>query len=133
MIVTGVTFADIQAIVEHVSRTKYDGDLEIKEGHDLSRNRASFTIRARNSAAHGARRSWQGRRTVAACWHAHWDVLAVLLEKHPHATVKTAMATYTADTFEDRALDTATISIGSMMQPTYMPELCNCIGHISGT
>jgi hypothetical protein len=133
MIVTGVQAHEIEQIVELVSKDQYNGSIELKSLNTLSRNRASFTIRARDSRAHGARRSWQGRRTIAACWHAHWDVLAKLFEKYPHATVKTALATYTAETFERRALHTAEINIGSMMQPAYMTELCDCIGHVSGT
>jgi hypothetical protein len=53
-------------------------------------------------------------------------VLAELFKQYPSAVVVTAMATYTADTFHGRAINTAAKNIGSMYQPVYPTQLCEC-------
>lgn len=79
-----------------------------------------------SSRQNGARRSWSGRRVKAACWHAHRDYLRALFAECPDAVIVTALARYTADTFEDVYPSTANRNVGSMLQPAYMDELCEC-------
>lgn len=83
-------------------------------------------IMVRDSFAPGARRSRQGRRMPAACWHAIRDVLAEILRTNPTAKLTTSLATYTASTWEERYPPTGAVNIGSVMQPRYMTELCDC-------
>jgi hypothetical protein len=83
-------------------------------------------IMVRDSRAVGARRSWQGRRMPAACWHVTRDVLGEVLRVAPEAKITTQMATYTAATWEERYPATAYVNVGSALQPRYMPDLCAC-------
>lgn len=85
-----------------------------------------FRLRAINSHANGARHSWSGRRTVSACWHAHRDFFYVMFRFSPNAVIKTMMATYTAENFDQTYPPTGDVNIGSQMQPAYMPDLCDC-------
>ena len=78
-------------------------------------------------SAAGARKSWSGRRLNAACWHAYRDVLMGIFDANPDARVQTALATYKGrDDFMAKFPATGDRNIGSMVQPAYMPELCEC-------
>ena len=129
MRVKGMNEQQVIDIVERLSRDLYDGNIVIRESHDRSTSvtrHATFTIRTRDSRGPGSRRSWSGRRLPAACWHAHWHLMDYIFTAYPEAVVRTAMATYTADTWRDRAEDTRETNIGSQFAPAYMPELCEC-------
>src|SRR5258708_20024708 len=79
------------------------------------------------SCASGARRSWSGRRTPTACWHAYRDVLEAMFGEYPDARARTSLAVYRGlDGFKRDYPDTAYRNIGSQMCPAYMPELCDC-------
>lgn len=78
-------------------------------------------------SAPGARRSWTGRRMPAACWHAYRDVMYAIFAINPNARIATGMAVYRGLAgFESTYPATADQNIGSMMQPAYMPDLCDC-------
>lgn len=129
MRVKGMTEQQVKDIVSKVSAQSYEGNLTIKDSQDHSTSRtnhATFTLRVHSSRGSGARRSWNDRRTVSACWHAHWDVFRAMFDTYPDAVIRTSMATYTADTFEDRAESTRYQNVGSMMSPAYMADLCEC-------
>lgn len=142
LIKNGPNAAEFAAIVSQVSVNHYDGNLTTTGDEYTSGSRVVTVNRARVRAvesgfvtaprdtdyiAPGARKSWSGRRTTAACWHAYRDVLALLFKRYPNAAVITAMARYThRDGFYQHYPSTAYKNIGSMMQPTYMTELCDC-------
>lgn len=129
MRVKGLNSYEVIEIVDRMSADHYDGNVIIREVTDRSTSRthhATFTIRVRDSRGPGARRSWQGRRTPSACWHAHWHLMDYLFARYPAAVVRTALATYTADTWRARAEGTRWLNVGSMMQPAYATELCEC-------
>lgn len=128
MLIRKVSRDQFAAVVSKVSES-YGGNIIVH--HDMREDGVRFPrltgrIRVESSRASGARRSWSGRRTVSACWHAHRDVFRELFAQYPEATVQTSMARYTASNFEDVYPDTGNRSIGSMMAPAYMPELCEC-------
>jgi hypothetical protein len=128
MIIRNITLSQFSAIVEKVG-AEYNGNLIIhpdmrQEGKRVIR--VQGRIRTESSREAGARRSWSGRRTVSACWHAHRDVYREVFAQYPNATVQTSMARYTADNFEDVYPDTGNNNIGSMFAPAYMPDLCEC-------
>lgn len=135
MIITGLKFGQFESIVSDVSK-QYADNLEVNDYREFSGNRFRVTIRAKRSGAGvlppgellpGARRSWNGRRLTAACWHAHRDVLRAVFDVNPQAKVYTAMARYIGeDGFETNYPDTAYQNIGSYVQPAYMPECCDC-------
>lgn len=121
------TESDIAFVVDAIGRQNYGGNLEIKSSRQVSRNVVTFTIRATSSRGPGARCSWSGRRSIAACWHAHRDVMRALFTINPDGKLYTAMATYIGrQGFEDNFEATAGRNIGSRVSPAYMPDLCEC-------
>jgi hypothetical protein len=131
----GFTFDELADIVRSVSDERYGGNVRIDTAVEERGKVIRFKLRAEQSGdgkrggdcAPGARRSWSGTRTVSACWHAHRDILRALFQAHPQAVIVTAMARYEGLAgFEDTYPDTAHKNIGSMMEPAYMPALCDC-------
>lgn len=123
-----VTLSAFRESVDRVN-AEYDGNLAVH--HDAYQKGTRIpTVVGRlwveDSRAAGARTSWSGRRTRAACWHAFRDVIRDLLAHNPDATIITAMARYTAANFEDTYPATGYVNIGSMASPAYMPSLCDC-------
>lgn len=138
MLITGVSLEEFTKLVEQVGQ-QYGDNLAVEryaqDLHGVKRPRIRARVVAKHSGygthgdncAPGARRSWAGRRMAVACWHAHRDVLTRLFETHPDAVVITAMARYVGKAgFENSYPGTAYTNIGSMMNPAYMPELCDC-------
>lgn len=138
MIVTGVTSEQLRNAVDALNTSAYAGNLTLSVGREYSRNRFSCRVipaesgarmfpRSSRQSAPGARKSWNGRRINAACWHAYRDVIAAVFAINPAARVYTSMSKYVgAQGFIDNYPATANRNIGSMAQPAYMPELCDC-------
>lgn len=107
----------------------YNGNLAVhQDAHEIGIRKISTVGRLTvvSSSREGARRSWQGRKCQAACWHAFRDVIRQVFVLAPDAVVKTSMATYTAANFEATYPATGWKNIGSQFQPVTMPELCDC-------
>lgn len=138
MIVTGITPEQFAGIVDKLSESTYGGNLAADIGRQYSATRFNARVVVHDSGARmfgpkikksapGARRSWSGRRIAASCWHAYRDVLAGVFDVNPNARVYTAMAKYIGrDGFLANYPRTAAQNVGSMVQPAYMPELCDC-------
>lgn len=127
MQVSGLTLGEFSRVVAMVSPTYSDNVIVHQDAHDTGRQRFTGRLWVRSSRGPGARRSWSGRRMPAACWHAYRDVLGELFELYPHATVRTTLAVYRGkDGFHAAYPATAYHNVGSMMQPAFMPELCEC-------
>lgn len=123
----GITLEEFKSAVSSVS-ADYDDNLVI---HDDAKSTSSRSSRGRvvvkDSRGAGARRSWSGRHGKWACWHAYRDVLTELFEINPNARIRTALTVYNGEEgFEQSYPATAYKNIGSMVQPAYMPELCDC-------
>ncbi len=139
MFVYGVSLTDVYRVVRDVAGKLYDDNITVRTGEDRSNRagpRATFTLRASDTTGCGAKGSASAfgkgtgpngrRRTISACWHAHYDVLAELFARFPSARVVTAIATYTAPTFRERALATAYLNVGSDLHPVTAPDCCEC-------
>lgn len=123
----GITIDQFKSAVALVT-AEYGGNLEI---HDDAKAVSSRSCRGRvvvkDSRGAGARRSWSGRHGKWACWHAYRDVLVELFETNPDARIRTALTVYNGrDDFEASYPATAYKNVGSMIQPAYMDELCDC-------
>lgn len=130
-----VTLTQFQASVDRVNSmtndegVAYAGNLRVHQDAHETGARVITTVgrlAVHDSKAPGARRSASGRRMPAACWHAFRDVVQDILDTVPDAVVTTSMARYDAATFADVYPATGDVSIGSMVAPAYMPELCDC-------
>jgi hypothetical protein len=142
---TQLGYGEVCAIIRRVSADSYGGN--VKPHND---SRALYSggrgyagrIDTVSSREAGARRSWSGRRTPAACWHAFRDIFRAILAEDTSAVIVTSMARYygkdhkrivtyvkgggLSGEFEETYPHTANVNVGSMMSPAYMTELCDC-------
>lgn len=136
MQITGITPDQFDSAVMRAG-IRYGGNLRPEHGSRQSATR----FRARvlpvatgyrlygkgKDLAPGQRRSWNGQRINAVCWHAYRDVMYAVFAINPKARIATALAIYRGlDDFERKFPATGDRNIGSMMAPAYMPELCEC-------
>lgn len=139
MIVTGITPDQFRDVIAKLNVVDYQHNLTAHIGREYSATRFSCRVIPEDSgtnwtssndgkmSAPGARRSWSGRRLKAACWHAYRDVILGIFHVNPDARVYTGMAKYVGlQGFLDAYPQTAHQNIGSMAQPAYMPDLCDC-------
>lgn len=138
MIVTGVTTSELSSAVDKLNASTYANNLTLSVGREYSPNRFSCRVipaesgarifpKSSRQSAPGARKSWSGRRINAACWHAYRDVIGAVFAINPNARVYTGMAKYRGvEGFHANYPATAHVNVGSVMQPAYMPDLCDC-------
>ncbi len=84
----------------------------------------TFTLKVKDSKGKGARRGDSGRRLINACWHVHGTFFDKLFEVNPDAYVISQGNKITAS--EGNWVDR---NIGSMMNPLYYSEACECGGN----
>lgn len=136
MIVTGITTEEFEQAVAKAGAA-YGDNLRAEIGREYSATRFNARVVLAESAgrmgikspglAPGQRRSWNGRRINAVCWHGYRDALIEVFNTNPDAKVRTAMAKYLGrESFYQEFPRTADQNIGSMVAPAYMPELCDC-------
>jgi hypothetical protein len=80
------------------------------------KNRVTLTVKS--SRDKGGRRGFSGKRVAAACWHAH----GTFFDNLPHGT-EIVIGSNTKYYAGDPWVDT---QIGSIMQPMYYSEACDC-------
>ena len=126
-----VPLHELRAALSSVS-CLYEGNL-IFNRLEQRRNHVIFTLRVLRSGAPGHRlgfsRTSKGnrRRLTAACWHAHRDLLALVFERFPCVKLVSAVATYRGrDDFESNHGFTGYNNIGSVMEPLYHHNACEC-------
>lgn len=137
MILTStLTDDDVKAIVDRVSVDEYDGNLTcgpysmmigyprlVKRMKRDGRIRLSFCLRGHTGRGPGCRTSYSGRRTAAASWQAHRDVMKAIFEADPNAHLATSIATYNGkDDFLEKFPDTYWHNVGSQMFPLYIGQ-----------
>jgi hypothetical protein len=87
----------------------------------------NVTLRVANSAGLYAKRGYSGRRTVAACYHGHYEFMAALFRNRPNAKIRSAMATFDGvGEFNASANYLAGRNVGSMMRPVAFGDMCEC-------
>ena len=99
---------------EHIRNTRQGGPVHLA------------TLTVKDSSGPGARRSRNGRRIAAACWHAHGELFDAVWEREEMASIVVAggpsgrrIMTSPADNWEDQ-------NIGSNWYPFYFSEACEC-------
>jgi hypothetical protein len=127
MKVKGISASELCAIVREVSGRDYDGNVIFKREPELIGNFLFFTLTVIKSANPGGKRSPSGRKVSAACWHAHRDIMQVIFNSNPDALLVTALARYDGkQDFEYSFPTTGETNIGSMYEPFYMQDACDC-------
>lgn len=126
MIISNVSQQDIEQALETVNK-QYNNNIMFNNFTRRSNTGKSWivTIRAKDSKAPGARTSWNGRRTVAACWHAYGIFMDALpkharIFKHLGMNIdRTHNWTSPGDPWQD-------FNVGSIAYPRFISDLCEC-------
>lgn len=132
----GFTYQAAVDVIDTVSEFFYSGNVIVHpDAYDYRGNGRSFRgrILVTDSRGPGSRTSWTGRHGPYACWHAYRDVIGGILALAPDATVRTGIAVYKGEAgFLATYPETAHRNIGSVFEPAYMPDLCQCRPPIRG-
>ena len=133
-----LTLAQITWTVEIVG-DEYGGNLKVNNPVERLTNRGprvQWTLRTKNTAGPGAagsashQSSGSGpnglRRTVSACYHAHYDVFQALF-KVGATRIKTKLADYRPETLAELAFQVGRRNSGAPIWPITMPECCECV------
>jgi hypothetical protein len=100
---------------------KFDNNIRFKRLEQKTKNTVIFTLTVNNSKKPGSRRSAEGRRIAAACWHVHGYFFEYLFLKYDNIKISAGPLTMrsNADNWQDR-------NIGSIMYPQMFSDACNC-------
>jgi len=93
----------------------------------------NFTLTVHKAADAGGRRSAEGRKIAAACWHVHRDFMRNLYTLNPAAVIISSFARYEgrAD-FEETHGTTGDRNIGSGFNPQSYRNACKCTDDTEG-
>ena len=116
MKVSNITPAHLRAIL-NFTNAKYDYQLVFNREPEYVGKWVHFTIRSEASKIRGASRSWTGRNSPSASWHAHGHLFQEIIDFDSTAVIKTAKATI--DVHGGNWQD---YNIGSMMNPMMASE-----------
>src|SRR4051812_477846 len=103
--------------------------VRIENHQQLSVTRHRFVLRLAPSHQWQRLNHTLSRRVAAVCWHGHRDFFRALFRCAPAAVVSTSRmgkTKYTADSFEHIFESTGYVNIGSMVQPCYYRNACEC-------
>ena len=115
-----ITMEQMEQALKAVNKM-YKKNIVWKRSPEKNGNFLNFTLTVADSNKPGSRRSAEGRRISAACWHVHGDLFEAMIEIAPEVIIKSIDKTITADggNWED-------YNIGSHYMPLYASEACNC-------
>ena len=117
---TTATKEQLERALAHVNKS-FDNNITWKrEPHAISSKRNGFTLTVKDSSKPGGRRSHTGRRVAAACWHVHGEFFEFLFEDG----VNFIQAGRTV--MKDNRDNWMDWNIGSIAQPMYYSEACEC-------
>ena len=104
MYIKDVTASDIGQALQDVANLgeTHDHNLTTKR-LDPTAHGVNVTLRVSDSKGVYAKRGYSGRRTVAACYHGHFEFMAALFRNRPAAK-----------------------NLGSMMHPVAYGDMCDC-------
>lgn len=120
MIAKNCTVADLHDALSRLNPF-YKNNLAFKTLEHKGRA-ISFTLTVESSNAPGAKRSPEGRKIHAACWHAHGNFFQELFKVAPDAEVKSGYAgiiTRHGGNWQDW-------NCGSAYYPRMASEACEC-------
>ena len=121
MRITSVTRQDIEAAMRLSNE-----NLQFKRFDAVGRG-FNVTLRVASSDGAFAKIGYSGRKTVAACWHGHFDFLDNLFYIAPGAVVSNAHATYHGQgDFLLNAPKAGNRNIRSITRPLRYRDACKC-------
>jgi hypothetical protein len=114
-----------------ILNVKYEGNIKFKS-MEMRGRQIQFTLTVCDSRGKGSRKSIQGRRISAACWHAHGDFFDILIDLNPEAEIKTGMDNLNNGIINRWGGNWFDKNIGSVAFPAafpfYFSESCDCEG-----
>jgi hypothetical protein len=122
MIIKGATKEEVENALAKVN-SEFDNNVRFKTFKELKPTRAhepvfSVTLTVHSSKAKGARRTYDGHRLAAACWHVH----GTFFDSLPEGTqirVSRMKPIRPGDAWQDW-------NAGSQARPAFISELCDC-------
>ena len=125
MIIIGATKAQLEAALEaangHLHGNLRFKDIEHVKTRRDKREQFKVTLTVKDTNEIGSRRSYEGRRIPAACWHAH----GVFFDNLPEGTeIRTSFFGSVSMKAGDKWTD---INIGSTYRPLMASHACNCM------
>lgn len=120
MIIKNVTETQLSQILNKLNK-KYNNNIIWNNYQREGALTFRITLKVLDSKNKGARRSFNGRRLINACWHVHGDFFEELLKINPKVVIKAA--TKTIDINGGNWTDW---NIGSMIEPLMYSEACKC-------
>lgn len=128
MIAKNVNIQDLEAALEEINASYYNGNIEFKNIEDISSSKTDkvrFTLKVKSSKAAGASRNpISSRRSAAACWHAHGHFFDVLIKLVPDAEIVSALQGKRIINKDGGNWQDA--QLGSYFYPYYASEACDC-------
>jgi len=112
-----------------VVNVRYSGNVRLIHGTETSRWRR-FTLRVNSSKGPGAKTnltSIQGRRSVAACWHAHGDLFDALWNLEGGSVGAYYVEAGRVGRMHGRGDNWQDFNIGSQFRPVKFSQSCECI------
>ena len=100
---------------------RFDNNIKFKTLEQKTKNVISFTLTVNDSKLPGAKRSGNGRKICAACWHVHGYFFEYLFLKYPgiHIDSMGKKMKNNSDNWQDQ-------NIGSNYYPFMFSEACEC-------
>lgn len=129
MIAKGVTVDQVKQLVSNRSIHKWKGNVIFNRAPENYGRSVRFTLRCDSSRGPGHRRGFQGQRMVAACFHAYTDMIKQIVKAGGQikATGFEDGGTWiTSDNFSTAYSVAASRNIGSIVEPLYYAEACDC-------
>ena len=125
MLIRNVSREDLEKAKDAVN-AMYDDNIIWNEFRHEGASRGGgqtyrVTLKVKDSRGPGARLGFSGRHMINACYHVHGNFFAALLEINPNAVIKASGLTIDrhGGNWEDK-------NIGSIVQPMYYSEACEC-------
>ena len=125
MIIIGATRAQLDSALakanEYLHGNLQYKDIEYMKTRRDKREQFKVTLKVHDSKEIGSRRSFEGRRIPAACWHAH----GLFFDALPEGTeIRTSFFGSVSMKAGDKWTDT---NIGSLYRPLMASDACNCV------
>jgi hypothetical protein len=100
---------------------KFDNNIKFKTLEQKTKNVISFTLTVKNSKLPGSKRSAEGHKIAAACWHVHGYFFEYLFLQYPGCYIDSLGQRIkdNTDNWQDK-------NIGSNFRPQMFSEACEC-------
>lgn len=125
MIIKNVTGTQMEQAMNKTNMT-YNNNVQFNR-YNVGANKINFTLRVKSSSGKGARRSFNGRKLVACCFHGHYEFMRCIFDIAPNAVISSCKATYKGkEDFKNKFQSVGYDNCGSMMNPLSYGDACDC-------